>query len=602
MTKGYFKKTGFISILLYSFLAINLSCKTQKKPNQSTSKEAESQGVYQFLSDDSDKRYIPNGKKGVFAKNAMVAATHPIASQIGLEILQEGGNAIDAAVGVSFALAVVHPAAGNIGGGGFLVYRDKNGENFCLDYREKASEMASKDMYLDPAGNVRAGASAKGHLSVGVPGAVDGLVSMHQKFGKMAWAKIVAKAIKLAKEGIILTEKEARSLNRVKPEIIEENIGKSYFLKKDWVDWNSGDTLIQLDLAKTLQRIADNGRDGFYKGETAALLLKELNKGCGIITQTDLDQYKSEWRKPTIGYYRGHKIIGMPPPSSGGIALNQLLKYVEPYPIGKYGWHSDSASHVIIEAERRAFADRAKWLGDPDFVKVPTHALLNNDYLTNRWANFSFNKANTSKEIQPGEVSPYESLETTHFSIVDADGNAVAITTTLNNSYGSKVVVDGAGFLLNDEMDDFSIKPGTPNLYGLIGYENNAIAPGKRMLSSMTPTIVEKNGKLNMVLGTPGGSTIITSVFQVLTNVIDYGMSMQEAVDALRFHHQWLPDKIVYETGAFDEKILEKLSKKGFNMEMQKNTIGRMDCILVYPNGQLEGAGDTRGDDSAKGY
>lgn len=583
------------------FASIIVGCKSQKK-SKLKSAEKVTESVYQFLSDDTTKRYVPNKKVGVFASNAMVAATHPVASQVGVDILKQGGNAIDAAVAVSFALAVVHPAAGNIGGGGFLVYRDKKGENFALDYREKASENAHKKMYLDPTDNVRQGQSAKGHKSVAVPGAVDGLVTMHKKFGKLPWKTLVQKAIDLAQNGVILTEKEARSLNRVKPEIIEENIGKNYFLKKNWDDWQTGDTLFQTDLAKTLQRIADKGREGFYKGETANLLLQEMNKGCGIITQTDLDHYQSQWRKPTIGNYRNHKIIGMPPPSSGGIALNQLLKYVEPYPIGQYGWHSDSACHVIIEAERRAFADRAKWLGDPDFISVPARGLLNPAYLKNRWSNFSFNKANTSAEIEPGNPQAYESTETTHFSIIDAEGNAVAITTTLNNSYGSKVVVNGAGFLLNDEMDDFAVKPGYPNIYGLIGYDANAIAANKRMLSSMTPTIVEKDGKLKMIIGTPGGSTIITSVFQVLTNVIDYKMNMQQAVDALRFHHQWLPDKILYESGAFDTKTLEKLTQKGFNMEMQKNTIGRMDCILIHENGQIEGAGDARGDDTAKGY
>jgi gamma-glutamyltranspeptidase/glutathione hydrolase len=373
-------------------------------------------------------------------------------------------------------------------------------------------------------------------------------------------------------------------------------------MKPDTSAWQTGELLIQKDLAKTLKNIQQQGRKGFYEGETAKLLLAELRRGGGIITQKDLDNYHSVWRDAVVENYKNLKVISMPPPSSGGIALMQLLKFVEPYPLRKWGWHTDSTIQVMIEAERRVYADRAKWLGDPDFVKVPQKELLQNEYLKKRWETFRFERATDSKEVSAGAIAGYESTETTHSSFVDKEGNAVSITTTLNNSYGSKVVVEGAGFLLNDEMDDFSVKPGVPNSYGLIGNEANAIQPNKRMLSSMTPTIVEKNGKLFMVLGTPGGSTIITSVFQVFLNVVEHDMTMQQAVDALRFHHQWLPDRTTFEEGGFSEKTLLKMRDRGYKLDSQKNTIGRMDCILVLPDGSFEGGGDVRGDDTAVGY
>jgi gamma-glutamyltranspeptidase/glutathione hydrolase len=373
-------------------------------------------------------------------------------------------------------------------------------------------------------------------------------------------------------------------------------------MKPDTSDWKENELLIQPDLGKTLRRIQTEGRKGFYEGETARLLLEEMKRGGGIITQHDLDTYKSVWRTPVTGTYKNMKIISMPPPSSGGIALLQLLKMLEPYPLTRWGWHSDSTVQVMIEAERRVYADRAKWLGDPDFIKVPQKELLEADYLKKRWEDFSFDHATDSKNIKGGAIPTYESLETTHSSFVDKEGNAVSITTTLNGSYGSKVIVNGAGFLLNNEMDDFSIKTGVPNVYGLIGSEANAIAANKRMLSSMTPTIVEQDGKLKMVLGTPGGSTIITSVFQVFLNVVEHGMTMQQAVDALRFHHQWIPDRTTFEDGGFTEPTLKRLREKGYKIDGQKNTIGRMDCILVLPDGTYEGGADVRADDTAVGY
>jgi gamma-glutamyltranspeptidase / glutathione hydrolase len=590
--------------LLFFFIAIIFACKTNKKSKQLTTetKVEESTGFYQFLNEDPNASPFFAKKEGVFADNGMVASAHPEASKVGVAILKAGGNAIDAAVAISFALGVVHPAAGNIGGGGFLVYRDEKGNNYSLDYREKAPAEGTRNMYLDKNGDVINGLSLNGHLASGTPGSVDGLVQMHQKFGKMPWAKLVEPAINLAINGVKLTEREARGLNRIKAELESINPGKKYFIKQDGTEWKENDLLIQTDLGQTLTRIKEKGRAGFYEGKTAELLLNEMDEGCGIISQKDLDNYKAQWREPIKTAYKNYKIIGMPPPSSGGIAMAQLMEYIENYPLQKWGWHADSTTQIMIEAERRVFADRSKWLGDPDFVKVPVNDLLDEAYLKNRFKDFNFAKATDSKMISPGTISGHESMETTHFSVVDKQGNAVAITTTLNNSYGSKVVVEGAGFFMNDEMDDFSVKPGTPNIYGLIGYEANSIRPNKRMLSSMTPTIVEKDGKLFLVVGTPGGSTIITSVFQVVVNVIEHKMGMQEAVDALRFHHQWLPDKIMYEKGAFSEKTLLKLIEKGYKMEMQKNTIGRMDCIMLHPNGKLEGGSDVRSDDTSIGY
>lgn len=590
-----------LSISLLSLVA----CKTNQTNIQQTTsqKPAENQGFYQFTNEDPNASPFFAKKASVYGKNGMITATHPVASQVGADILKQGGNAIDAAVATQFALAVVHPAAGNIGGGGFLVYRDKNGKSYTLDYREKAPENASRDMYLDENKNIKAGQpSWLGHLASGTPGSVDGLEQAHKRFGKLSWKQVMQPAIDLAENGVKLTAREARGLNNVKADLLKFNPTKTYFMKTDTAKWKEGEVLIQKDLAKTLRLIQEKGRNGFYEGETAKLLLAEMKRGGGIITQKDLDNYHAVWREAVIGNYKNLKVISMPPPSSGGIALLQLLKFVEPYPLKKWGWHSDSTTQVMIEAERRVYADRSKWLGDPDFVKVPQKELLDAEYLKKRWQDFQFAQATDSKIVKGGDIIGYESPETTHSSFVDKEGNAVSITTTLNGSYGSKVVVDGAGFLMNDEMDDFSIKPGVPNVYGLIGNEANAIAANKRMLSSMTPTIVEKDGKLLMVLGTPGGSTIITSVFQVFLNVAEHQMSMQQAVDALRFHHQWMPDRTTFEEGAFTEKTLIRMRERGYKLDSQKNTIGRMDCILVLPDGTYEGGADVRADDTAVGY
>ncbi len=528
----------------------------------------------------------------------MVVSAHPEASKSGAEILKQGGNAVDAASAVEFSLAVCYPVAGNIGGGGFMVIRLNDGKSYTLDFREKAPLKGHRDMYLDKNGKVVDGLSLYSRLAVGVPGTVDGIIKAHSRFGKLPFKDVIQPAIDLARNGFPITEKQAERLNAYKERFLKMNDAKPVFVKEG--KWHAGDTLKQPELAVTLESIRDKGRAGFYQGKTATSLIKEMQKHDGLITQKDLDDYKSVWREPVTGKYKNYKIISMPPPSSGGIALLQLLGMTEPYPLSKWGWHDIRTVHLMVEAERRVYADRAEFLGDPDFYKVPEKGLLDKEYLKERMKDFNPEKAIPSSGIKHGNPYKYESEETTHFSVVDGSGNAVSVTTTLNRGYGTAIVVDGAGFLLNNEMDDFSVKPGVPNSYGLIGGEANSVQPGKRMLSSMTPTIVEKDGKLFMVVGSPGGSTIITSVFQTILNVVEHGMTMQEAVTASRFHSQWLPDLIYYEKGGFPDSLKMQLEKMGHKLK-ERNSIGRVDAILRYPDGSLEGGADPRGDDTVAG-
>jgi len=536
---------------------------------------------------------------GITAGNGMVVSAHPEASMIGLNILKQGGNAVDAAVATGFALAVCYPNAGNIGGGGLMVIRNANGSTDALDYRERAPGAASRDMYLDENGNVIEGLSTSTHMASGVPGSVAGLFEAHSKYGSIEFKNLVQPAIDLAVKGFPLTNNQAEGLNDIRKTLLERNNHKTAFV----IDgkWQEGDTLKQPDLALTLERIRDNGPDGFYKGQTADMLVKEMQKGNGLIAYKDLADYKAIWRDALVSDYKDYRIISMPPVSSGGVAIIQLLGMVEDYPLSEWGFHSKEAIHLMAEAERRVYADRAEYLGDPDYVDIPIEILTDKDYLINRLSDFNSEAASLSTDISAGSVIPKESEETTHYSIADASGNAVSVTTTLNGSYGNQIVVEGAGFLLNNEMDDFSSKPGYPNYYGLLGGEANSIQPGKRMLSSMTPTIVEKNEKLYMVVGSPGGSTIITSVFQVLLNVIEFDMDMQSAVDAGRFHHQWMPDEIAYEADRFDTVLLKNLENMGHSLKV-RNSIGRVDAIRVLPGRIYEGGADKRGDDTAAGY
>lgn len=539
-------------------------------------------------------------EQGLVSEKAMVVSAHPLASHVGIEILKHGGNAIDAAIAVQFALAVVYPDAGNIGGGGFLVYRDTNGKIDALDYREEAPEKAHRDMYLDEEGNVIQNLSLSGHLAPGVPGTVDGMIKAHEKYGSMPWKELVQPAVRLANEGFPLTKKEADKLNELRKDFVAYNTNRPEFILKD--KWRKDDTLTLKDLGKTLERIRDQGRAGFYEGITADLIEEEMKHGGGIISKSDLTSYNSVWRKPVSGNISNYRIISMPPPSSGGIALIQLLTITQKYPLDEWGFYSLKRAHLMIEAERRVYADRAKHLGDPDFYEVPIEGLLDTSYIIGRMKNFSFDKATNSSSISAGVPAPIESPNTTHYSIVDQDGNAVSVTTTLNSSFGSKVFVSDAGFLLNNQMDDFSVKPGHPNVYGLVGGDANEIQPGKRMLSSMTPTILEKDGKLFMVIGSMGGSTIITTVYQIITNVIAHDLPMQGAVNAGRFHHQWVPDWVLSEKGALGIKRGLGLWIKGHKIVPAPNDIGRAAGIKVLPDGRLEGGADPRGDDAAAGF
>lgn len=523
-------------------------------------------------------------------KDGLAISSNVLANEIGQKVLEEGGNAIDAAVAVGYALAVVHPAAGNIGGGGFAVIHLANGENITLDFREKAPLKATRDMYLDESKEVIQDSSVIGYLAAGIPGTVAGMSEMLDKYGTKKLSDLIEPAIQLAQNGFKITDRQAETMLEVKDEFAKFASSKKYFLKSDGSTYKGGELLVQKDLAKTLKLIQKEGPKAFYEGAIADLIVKDMEKNGGIITKEDLKNYKPVWRKPVVGNYRGYDIISMAPPSSGGIHIIEILNIMENANIGDMGFGSISTISLMTEAMRQAYADRSEYLGDPDFVKVPVEKLIDKDYAKSIFKKINLNRATPSKNVKPGLGK--ESNNTTHYSVADKWGNAVSVTYTINASYGSAAAVDGAGFLLNNEMDDFSIKPGVPNIYGLVGGDANAIEPNKRPLSSMSPTIILKDGKLFMVVGSPGGARIITTVLQVISNVIDHKMNISEAVSAPRFHMQWLPDEIRIEKFGMTKDTIKALENKGYKI-VELPDMGDVNAILI-DNGIFYGTMDPR--------
>ena len=536
---------------------------------------------------------------GLITENAMVVSARKEASAIGADLMKKGGNAFDAMVATEMALAVTFPFAGNLAGGGFMVYRLANGDVGSIDYREKAPLQASEDMYLDEEGNVIPGMSTTGAMAIGVPGTVDGILQVHEKFGTLPLEEILSPVIALAKKGFVVTEKQEKRLKYYDSILTAVN-GKPL---DEFSGKKKGDTIKRLQLAQTLSSISKYKRDGFYAGEVAEKMVSFIQEKGGILSLQDLELYRAQWRAPIQFQYENLNIISMGPPSSGGMTMAQIFKMIEPFNIGQYEHNKAEYIQLLTESFRRAYADRNFYLGDPDFVDIPTEQLLNTEYLNDRMSNFTFDKATSSSTVSKGEVNYAESDETTHYSIVDQFGNAVSVTTTINGGYGSKLYSEELGLFFNNEMDDFSAKPGVPNMFGLIGAEANKIQPQKRMLSSMNPTIVEKDNELFVVVGTPGGSTIITAVAQTILNAHEFDMSMQEAVNANRFHHQWLPDMVTFEPNGFDEATLEELTTKRYiHNKGYTRIIGKVDAIKVLPSGSLEGGADPRGDDTAIGF
>ena len=533
-------------------------------------------------------------KKNIEVNRGAVVSASPFASEVGVNILKQGGNAVDAAIATQLALAVVHPSAGNLGGGGFTIIHLKNGQNISIDYREMAPGKAFRDMYLDSLGNPQMNLSQNSSLASGVPGSVAGIFEC-MKYAKLPFKKLIQPAIDLAEKGFVLAPGEASGLNYNKKDFLKMNAVAPVFVKE--TPWKTGDTLIQKDLANTLKRIRDLGEKGFYEGETARLIAAQMKRDGGIITEEDLKNYKAKNREPIVFDYKGNTVVTMPLPSSGGIILEQMLKMSAMKNIDQMKYGTLASVQLMTEVERRAFADRAKFLGDPDFVKVPVKTLVSDEYLTKRMSDYDPAKAGNSKDIVEGIIR--ESEQTTHFNVLDDEGNAVSVTTTLNGSFGSGIVVEGAGFLLNNEMDDFSVKPGVPNMFGAVGQEANAISPGKRMLSSMTPTIVLKNNQPWILVGTPGGTTIPTSVYQTIVDIIDFKITQQDAVNFPKFHHQWLPDELFVER-TFDKNVTEQLKAMGYTVTV-RGSIGRTEVIMT--DGQtITAVADHRGDDAAVGY